>query len=520
MQNHQNISPAYQTIRLIVYLILLAGCGPGQSLGPTLTPTPTYTDTPTQTPIPPTNTATAANTLLPTSTATASRTPTPSLTSTMTPIPFSWEEVDPSGQTVVFWHHHTYIQADTMQRIVADFNTNNEWGITVILEFQGNYSEIFDKMLSVLTTSEAPNLVVAYQNQAATYQLATGLTDLTPLVESARWGFSQAELDDFYPGIFAQDIYPAYENARLGFPTYRALEVMYYNLDWLAELQESGALDFSGPPTTPEQFRQAACAAAQQPFSKAMEGNPIGYELNPDASRLASWTYSHGGDVFDDQGYRYTYDCHAASEAMTFLQGLFDSGCAATVTERYGDQDNFGNGRTLFTVASSSGIPYYQSAVNKGARFKWAVGAVPYTTSQPLVNAYSASLSIPIAEPERQLAAWLFLKHLTSPEVQAEWTQASNYFPVRASALEYLGSYIIRNQIATFVFEMLPYTYYEPRVPGYDWVRSRAQEALEKIVDGEEVDATLFSLNADANSNLSEQMEGLFAPQEPRRDSP
>ena len=82
-----------------------------------------------------------------------------------------WAEVDPSGQTVIFWHQHSRAREEALLQIVDEFNQSNEWGITVEASYQGSYNDIFNKMLAVLNTSDAPNVVVAYQNQAATYQI-------------------------------------------------------------------------------------------------------------------------------------------------------------------------------------------------------------------------------------------------------------------------------------------------------------------------------------------------------------
>ena len=59
--------------------------------------------------------------------------------------------------------------------------STNNWGITVVAEYQGGYGDIFNKMLTVVNTSDAPDLVVAYQNQSLTYQQADGLVDMTRL---------------------------------------------------------------------------------------------------------------------------------------------------------------------------------------------------------------------------------------------------------------------------------------------------------------------------------------------------
>ncbi|RMF45244.1 MAG: extracellular solute-binding protein, partial [Anaerolineae bacterium] len=206
---------------------------------------------------------------------------------------FPYENVDPSGQTIVFWHQHSRSREAALQEIVDEFNKTNEWGITVVAEYQGHYGDIFNKMLTFMNTPDVPNIVVAYQNQAATYQLADALVDMNALVDSPKWGLSEEDKADFFQGFYNQDIFPTFGGARLGFPPNRSMEVMYYNMDWLKEL------GYDAPPTTPDEFKEMACKAAQQPFSKATAEGSRGYELSIDASRFASWTFAFGGDVFD-----------------------------------------------------------------------------------------------------------------------------------------------------------------------------------------------------------------------------
>ena len=418
-------------------------------------------------------------------------------------------DVDPTGQTVTFWHQHTREREEALNQIVADFNASNEWGITVVPEYQGGYADIFNKMLGVLNTSDAPSLVVAYQNQAATYQLADGLVDLTPYVNSEKWGLSEEEQADFFQGFFIQDVFPTYGNARLGFPPNRSMEVLYYNADWLEEL------GFDGPPTTPAEFKEMACAAAATPFSRATAEGSIGYELSIDASRFASWTFAFGGDIFDYNTSQYTYDSEAAVEAMNFLQELFDEGCASVVVENYGDQTDFGAGKTLFTVGSSSGLPFYQTASDEGAQFNWSVAAIPHTTADPVMNIYGASVSIPVTTPEEQLAAWLFVKYYTSPEIQATWAEVSQYFPVRASVADELGPYFEANPAYKAAFDLLPYGKFEPPVPGYDFVRVAVGEAMAAIANGDDVASTLSSLDEESDAILDEQMDSPLPTPEP-----
>jgi multiple sugar transport system substrate-binding protein/sn-glycerol 3-phosphate transport system substrate-binding protein len=414
-------------------------------------------------------------------------------------------DVDPSGQTIYYWHQHSREREEGLLEIVDEFNRTNEWGINVVAEYQGGYGDIFNKMLVVLNTADAPNLVVAYQNQSATYAVADAMVDMNALVESPKWGLTDEEQADFFPGFYAQDVFPTFGNARLGFPLYRSMEMMYYNADWLKELKDAGAIDFDGPPTTPEQFKAAACAAVENPFSKAVAEPSLGYELSVDASRFASWTFAQGGDVFDYNTGQYTYDNEAAVAAMEFIQDLFNEGCATIVTERYGDQTDFGTGRLLFTVGSTSGLPFYGSAIEAGVGdFEWNVAPVPYTTSDPVTNIYGASNSIPKTTPEGELAAWLFLKFMANPEQQAKWAEISNYFPVRFSVAEGLGDLFASLPQYETGYSYLEYGRFEPPVPGYDFARDRVEEAMAAIAEGADVASTLADLTDEANAILGE----------------
>ena len=420
------------------------------------------------------------------------------------------DSLDPSGQTVTFWHQHDESgRVDALDRFTADFNANNPYGITVEHLYQGGYGDIFRKMLPVLGTSSVPNLVVGYQNQTATYAVADGMVDMTPYVNSEKYGLTDEEKADFFQGIYQADVFPSFGNQRFGFPPNRSMEVIYYNIDWLEELRSAGLIDFDGAPSTPAEFEAAACAAAQQPFSGATsDANVLGFEIDPDASNLASLTFAMGGDIFDYENNEYAYDSPEAIEAMTFMQDLFNQGCAGLATERYGDQTNFGAGTTLFTIGSTSGLPFYQSAVDEGAQHEWSVSVVPHVTAEPVQNLYGASVGIPAGKsPEANLAAWLFLKYYTSPEVQADWAISSNYFPVRQSVAESMGDYFAANPTYEKAFGFLPYAKAEPPVPGYDFVRDEAAAAMVEIAEGADVTEVMSRLDEFGDIELAAQSQ-------------
>lgn len=407
------------------------------------------------------------------------------------------DEINLEGTEVSFWHRFgSGARQEEIAGIVADFNAENPYGITINESAEGGYGDIYDKMIAGLTTGEVPGLVIAYQNQAAAYQVADGLVSLDPYLNHPEYGLSPDAQADFFQAFIDSDRLPQFDGEAFGFPPNRSMEVLFYNAEYLAEL------GYDAPPATPEAFAEMVCAAAETPFSKATEASGQGMQIDTDASSFAALVFARGGDVYDYDAGEFTYNTPEAVAALTFIQDLVDQGCIGQIAEDFGDQTDFGNGKLLFTQGSSSGIPFYASAVNDGETggFEWSVSAIPYTTDNPVQNIYGASISIPKTTPEQQLAAWLFLKYWTEPEQQARWSRASNYFPVRNSVADGLDEYFEENPAFEAAFQLLPFTKAEPPIAGYDNVRDVVEEAFINIIfNGADAESSLAELDVTAN---------------------
>jgi ABC-type glycerol-3-phosphate transport system substrate-binding protein len=189
---------------------------------------------------------------------------------------------------------------------------------------------------------------------------------------------------------------------------------------------------------------------------------------------------------------------------MNFLKGMLDDGCAYFFTEGYPDPE-FAARRAVFTMGSSSGLPYYGFGIADVAEElgrepdEWGFAAVPHTTAEPVQNIYGGDVMIPATTPETELAAWIFVKYLTSPPIQAEWVKASGYFPTRASVADELTDYLAENPQWASAVELLPYSYYEPQLISYQGVRDAASQAFNEIMQGADVQETLDNLTTEAN---------------------
>jgi multiple sugar transport system substrate-binding protein/sn-glycerol 3-phosphate transport system substrate-binding protein len=411
--------------------------------------------------------------------------------------------VDPRGQTVTWWHQHSGSREEDLMLLVEEYNATNECGITIEAQNVGSYNDTRDKMNAAIQTGELPGLVVGYQNDQAFYALAGGLADINPYLYDEVWGLTPEEREDFYQSFLAQGVHPAFDNMRLGFPPNRSMEVLFYNQTWLEEL------GYDGPPETPEEFEEMACAAAE-----ANDDGTGGYILRDDASAVAAWTMAFGGNILNEDSTGYAYDGEATKQAMEMLKRMYDNGCAYFFTEGYPNPELAAR-RALFTQGSTSGIRYYagdmEAAENDDA---WGLTAIPHTTAEPVQNIYGADVMIPKTTPEIQLAAWNFIKWFTTPEVQAQWDQISSYFPTRRATAEYIDSaeWPEWYPIWETGLDLLQYGSYEPQLISYQGVRDAAQQAFNRIMQGGDIDETLSGLTAEANELQDELMEGVEVP--------
>ena len=404
--------------------------------------------------------------------------------------------IDPSGQTVVYWHQHSGAREERLNELVAEFNENNPWSITVEASNQGGYGDIYQKVVAGLTTGELPNLVVAYQNQAAAYQLGGAVIDMNAFVNDAAWGLNEEEQADFIGAFFTQDIA---DGVRIGFPPNRSLEALYYNASALEEM------GYDGPPTTWEEFSEMACAFAENGWSGYEGDDVMGYSIRTDASNVAAMTFANGGEIYDAETGAYNYNNDETAAGISLMKGLLDEGCANLVAERFGDQNDFAAGKNLFYMGSTSGLPFVLAAIEEGNEdpFDWTVAAFPYT-DVPVVNIYGASVSLlgPDSPVEQQLATWLFVRWFTEAEQQASWAEASNYFPVRISATANLDSIFAELPQYEDAWNLLLESEgaFEPSDASYEIVRDEAEAAFEAVlIEDADIESTLEALDSIAN---------------------
>ena len=435
-------------VLLLALGIFLAACTTGTPApaAPQPSPSPVVSSTPA---------------ITPTTAATPNTTPTVSL---------GLRASDLAGIEIEFWHPWKGELDALVQRFADEFNQSNPYGITVRPVSQDNLTR---QVQDALRAGQPPELTVHLINQAQLWdQGGQAVVDLTPYFLDADFGLGEA-LADFYPAFLAQ------ENAggkQYGLPAYRSTRVLFYNQTWAREL------GFETAPATAQEFQQQACAAAQANNTDADTDNDGtgGWMISTHPTTILSWMFAFGGEVVSPAG-NYVFETPESIAAFEFLRTLADQGCAWFPDSEF-PHDEFAGRLGLFAAFSLSRADEQAQAFARAENPDgWTAIPFPAAEGDPVVAVSGPAYVILNTTPEEQLAAWLFAKWLSRPEIQARWVAATGFFPTRQSVLPLLSDYAAEHPQWAAIQPLTPDGRPEPQRPSWVFVRWLLSDAASEL---------------------------------------
>jgi len=372
---------------------------------------------------------------------------------------------------ITLWHTQTGANADNLNKIIADFQTKNP-NIKVKAENQGSYTDVYKKSVAAINGGGLPDLSVAYESFVSEYQAANVVLPLEDYIASTKYGLTAQDIQDFYPVYITDNQYAEYGGKMLSFPFTKSALAMYYN----ADLLKQAGLEV---PKTWDEF-VTDC--------KKFTGDVKGYAIAIDASTFNGAVYANGGKLINDDQKSWAFNGPAGQKYLKDLADMVKSGCAYQVAQPNDDQNAFGQGKVVFTMGSTSGLSFYKSAVDKGAKFNWNVAIIPQgsTSTTPVTTSYGGNVTLfKSNSPEKQLAAWLFIKYFASTEVSAQWSTATGYLPVRKSSADQANvkaQFQALPPYQTAVTQIQQYGRPETSVKGTQDTRTFIQDAMTAII--------------------------------------
>lgn len=332
-------------------------------------------------------------------------------------------EVD--GTEISFWHSMGGVNGQAIDTLVKKFNDENEYGITVKAQYQGEYDDSLNKLKSAQIGNMGADLVQVYEI-GSRFMIESGwITPMQQMIDADSYDLSQIE-----PNLAA---YYTIDNQLYSMPFNSSTPIMYYNKEMfekagITEIPDS----LEGIEAVGEKLLNEG--GAGQVISLGIYGwffeQFIGKQGLEYANNGNGRTEAATAVAFDSNG--------AAANILTAWKSLYDKGYAPNVGKG-GDAGlaDFSAGKSAITLGSTASLKQILQDVNG----KFEVGTAYFpkvkSTDEGGVSIGGASLwALNNNDDKKTRATWEFVKFLISPESQAYWNAQTGYFPVTTAAQE------------------------------------------------------------------------------------
>jgi ABC-type glycerol-3-phosphate transport system substrate-binding protein len=367
--------------------------------------------------------------------------------------------------TITFWHGMNGTdpgtQGGTLQELVNQYKQVAP-NVTINLDFTpytGN--ELQQKVTGAIVAHNTPDLVQAFESDVAAWYDAGAIAPLDDYVKNS---LTDADLNDIQKALLDSGRFPQYGNQLLSFPFNRSIYVIYFNKPELAK---------AGFPDGPKTWDDVAAACA-----KIVADMPC-YAIQPAPDAFIPVVWGRGGEVISADLKHALFNGPEGVAALTFDVDNVKNN-VAYVSKGFDWQNDFGAKKVAMSPPTTiAGDPFIAKAVN-GA-FDIGMAPIPTAPGKPVRSLFSGTnLAIMKSSPEKQQAAWDFIKWLTETKQSAYWTVQTTYLPVRKSALNepILKDFIAKTPRFQVALDMIPTGAPGISVAGWADARTYLQDAV------------------------------------------
>ena len=344
---------------------------------------------------------------------------------------------------VEFWHAMGQENQAIIQGIIDEFNVYFP-NITVTQVPMGDYTTLRDTITSGIPANEVPTIAQTYPDHVALYLSGNAVQELDSYLASEttvqlndgtydKVGLTKAEQDQYIDGFWAEGTMYDSQGTMYSIPFNKSTEVLFYNKDLFDKY------GYEVPQTWDDILAICEDFVTRPEYTNLINSGKKAsvFSIDSQANLFITLTQQWGGKYteFDSKGVgQFVFNNAESKAAMAFFKENFDKGYFASATHFGADysSDAFKAQQCLMTIGSSAGAKY-----NSSADFTTGVAAYPQKdleNAQVIQQGTNVSL-FKCANPQEELAGWLFMKFLTNFESALAWCTGTAYFPIRKDVL-------------------------------------------------------------------------------------
>lgn len=332
---------------------------------------------------------------------------------------------DDEGRMVVtFWHSMRGNNGEQLHEYIEEFNESQS-EIYIDASEQGMYDEAYTKLMQVVGTDDAPDLMQINSGRVRETVDAGVVAPMQGFIDADE-EFNESELLDSPRASYTIDDELQY------MPQAASTEVVFYNVD---AFREAG-LDPDDPLVTFDDFENAARTLEEElgmDYGGAFLINASGFTSMMGRSGELLVNNENGHEAPPTEA---VFNSSAGVDVMTWLQDMFDEGLIGNYGRSHDDmRQPWYTGQIGMIVDTTAATIMHEEAAD--FEFDSMPTPLPNGVEPGASPTGGAGLFILEDSPdETQQAAYEFVKFVVSSEIQARWAANTGYFPVNQGAYD------------------------------------------------------------------------------------
>lgn len=372
-------------------------------------------------------------------------------------VPESFDET--RNYEITFWAKNDTNKTQTAiyQKAITDFEGIYP-NIRVNLRLYTNYGDIYNDVITNISTGTTPNVCITYPDHIATYLTGTNVVvPLDDLFADASYGLGGDQVR--FDSVKEEEIVPqflkecSFDDHYYALPYMRSTEACYVNKTYVEKL------GYTLPETLTWDFIWEVSEAAME---KDADGNfkvngqnvMIPFLYKSTDNMMIQMLYQKGAGYSDEAGNIEIFN-DTTAELLKTIAGHAETKAFSTFKISSYPANFLNAGQCIFAVDSTAGAtwmgtdaPLCDISEDKLVSFETEVMMVPqFDPGNPKMISQGPSVCIfNKADPQEVLASWLFTQYLLSDEVQTAYAETEGYLPVttRAQQSEEYQDYLAR----------------------------------------------------------------------------
>lgn len=372
-------------------------------------------------------------------------------------VPESFDET--RNYEITFWAKNDTNKTQTAiyQKAITDFEGIYP-NIRVNLRLYTNYGDIYNDVITNISTGTTPNVCITYPDHIATYLTGTNVVvPLDDLFADASYGLGGDQVR--FDSVKEEEIVPqflkecSFDDHYYALPYMRSTEACYVNKTYVEKL------GYTLPETLTWDFIWEVSEAAME---KDADGNfkvngqnvMIPFLYKSTDNMMIQMLYQKGAGYSDEAGNIEIFN-DTTAELLKTIAGHAETKAFSTFKISSYPANFLNAGQCIFAVDSTAGAtwmgtdaPLCDISEDKLVSFETEVMMVPqFNPGNPKMISQGPSVCIfNKADPQEVLASWLFTQYLLSDEVQTAYAETEGYLPVttRAQQSEEYQDYLAR----------------------------------------------------------------------------